>query len=106
MSWSGFQREFSFAVMASMVTCVGRASGGLLSSSCHSRSKCSASHWKAELLPSVSLSKNARRQQIGLGHGCCFAIAPGFGRRGPRLLSIRRGAGGAPGDDDEQAKRG
>lgn len=40
-----------------------------------------------------------------MGQDCSgFAIAPAFLRRAPRLSSVRRGAGGAPGDDDEVTK--
>lgn len=91
--------------MASLVSSVCRASGGVFLSPCDSRTKCSVGQPKAELVPSVSHS-DVRRQQIGVGRDCCFAIAPAFGRRGLRLSSVRRRAGGAPGDDDEPTKPG
>jgi hypothetical protein len=96
--------SLGFAVMASLVSSACRASGGVFSSPCVSRTKCSVSQLKAELVPSVSYS--SRRQKLGLGQDCCFAISPAFGRRGPRLSSVRRSAGEAPGDDDEPTKRG
>ena len=88
--------------MASLVSSVCRASGGVFLSPCDSRAKCSVSQPRAELVPSVS-SSGVRRQQLGLGQECCFATAPAFGRRGPRLSSVRRRAGG---DDDEPKKPG
>ena len=90
--------SLGFAVMASLVSSACRASGGVFSSPCGS------SQLKAELVPSVSYS--SRRQKLGLGQDCCVAISPAFGRRGPRLSSVRRSAGEAPGDDDEPTKRG
>ncbi|KAG0626505.1 hypothetical protein M758_2G131700 [Ceratodon purpureus] len=86
--------------MASLVSSVCRASSGAFLSPCDSRAKCSVSQPRAELVPSVS-SSGVRRQQLGLGQECCFATAPAFGRRGPRLSSVRRRAGG----DDDQPKK-
>lgn len=86
---------------------VGTASSGVFSSPCDSRTKYCVSRPRAEFVPSVFRSKNVRRRQIGLGQDCSgFAIAPAFLRRAPRLSSVRRGAGGAPGDDDEVTKGG
>lgn len=86
--------------MASLVSC---AAGNtlILSSTCDFRTT------KAELVAVVSLSKSVRRQQIGLGQEhCLFATVPAFNRRAPRLSSVSRKAGGAPGDDDEPTKTG